>query len=109
MPQGVAKIKKNKSRDRWRNRSLPQSSYSVSYLKKKKKNSILSFWWEHHGICVLQHSFPPPQRLLHKKGELYTLKAFLKENLSVNTCGFVTLGERDERETIFILPLLYNL
>lgn len=48
---------------------------------------------------------PPTKRLLHKKGELYTSKAFLKENLSVNTCGFVTLGERDERETIFILLL----
>ena len=44
----------------------------------------------------------------HREGELYThntYKAFLKENLSVNTCGVVTFGVRDERETIFILLL----
>ena len=91
--------------DRWRKTDLYLNLHTQQVIfQKKKKNPILSFWggasW---ALCIATQ--PPPPRLLHRKGELYISKAFLKENLSVNTCGFVTLGERDERETIFILLL----
>jgi len=119
MPQGAAKIKKKKIRWIGGEKQISTSIFIPNKLFFKMKKTKIKFhpfffffagWGEHHGICVLQHGRPPPpSKLLHRKGELYASKAFLKENLSVNTLVLLLLGRGMKGRLFSFYSFLYNL